>query len=99
MPGPGGFGNRPRPGQILPVMMQERLGLNADQKSQLQDLQKEVDAKMAKILTSDQQKQLKDMQNEFGPGGGRQGRRGPGGRGGPPDGGPGGPGGQGGPDR
>jgi hypothetical protein len=90
--GPGGFGARPQPGQILPVMMQERLGLSVEQKAQLQNLQKDVDAKLSKILTADQQKQLKDMPNDFGPPGGRGGR----GRGGPPGGGPGGPGGPGG---
>jgi Ca2+-binding EF-hand superfamily protein len=86
--GPGGFGGPPRPGQILPAFMQDELNLNADQKKQLNDLQKEVDARMAKILTSEQKKQLDDMR--MGPGG--PGGRGPGGgrggRGGPPDGGP-----------
>jgi Spy/CpxP family protein refolding chaperone len=70
----------PQPGQILPAMVQERLSLSADQKSQLQELQKEVDAKMSKILTSDQQKQLKDIQTDVGASG-RGGRR----RGGPPE--------------
>ena len=93
--GPGGFGGQPQPGQIMPIFMQERLGLTAEQKSKVQDLQKEVDGKMATILTSDQKSQLKEMQNEFGPLG--RGGRGPGGRGGPPGGGPGrGPGGPGG---
>lgn len=101
MRGPGGFGARPQPGQILPVMVQDRLGLSAEQKTEMQALQKDVDAKMAKILTADQQKQLKELQNDFGPPGGRgrggPGRGGPGGRGGPPGGDPDGP--QGGPDR
>jgi hypothetical protein len=99
--GPGGMGRPPQPGQILPAPMQERLNLSADQKSQLQELQKDVDAKMDKILTSEQKKQLKDMLNDFGPGGrGGRGRGGPGGRGGRggPPGGPGGdPDGRGGP--
>ena len=96
--GPGGAGGPPQPGQIMPAFVQERLNLTDDQKSQLKDLQKNVDDKLGTILTSEQKKQLKDMQNEGGPGvrGGR-GRGGPGGRGGPP-GGPGGdPDGRGGP--
>jgi EF hand len=96
--GPGGFGGPPQPGQIMPIFMQERLGLSADQKSKVQELQKEVDGKMAKILTSEQKSQLKEMADDFGPpGGGGRGPGGPGGRGGPPGGGPGrGPGGPGG---
>ncbi len=103
--GPGGFGGPPQPGQIMPAFMQEMLGLTADQKSRVQTLQKEVDGKLAKILTDEQKKQLKEMQNDFGPGG-RSGRGrggppggGPGGRGGPPGGGPGGAGQGGPPDR
>ena len=63
--------------------------LTDDQKKQLDALQKDVDAKLAKILTEDQKKQLKGMREGFGP-------RGPGGRG-PGDRGPGdrGPGGRG----
>lgn len=106
--GPGGFGGPPQPGQIMPAFMQEMLGLTADQKSRVQTLQKEVDGKLAKILTDEQKKQLKEMQSDFGPGGpgGRGGRGrggppggGPGGRGGPPGGGPGGAGQGGPPDR
>ncbi len=87
--GPGGFGGRgpggpPRPAQVLPPFLQERLELTAEQKKQLDALQKEVDAKLDKILTAEQKKQLKEMREGFGPGG-----RGPGGRG------PGGPGGRG----
>jgi hypothetical protein len=87
--GPGGFGGPPQPGQIMPPFVQERLNLTADQKKQLADLQKEVDGKLAKILTDEQKKQLQEMQRGFGRGG-----RGPGGPGGPggrgPRGGPGG---------
>jgi Spy/CpxP family protein refolding chaperone len=73
--GPGGFA---QPGQILAPFVQDQLKLTADQKKKLEELQKEVDGKLDKILTDDQKKQLKDM------------RPGPG-RGGPPGGGPGGP--------
>jgi hypothetical protein len=60
---PWGFGGPPQPGQILPDRLQETLKLTDDQKKQVADLQKEVDAKLAKILTADQQKQLKEMRN------------------------------------
>ncbi len=87
-PGPGGsggFGGPPQPGQILPDRLQEMLKLTDEQKKQVADLQKDVDAKLAKILTEDQQKQLKEMRNRRPP---RRGDNGPG-----PDGpGPGGPG-------
>jgi len=97
--GPGGFGpggpgggGPPRMGQILPGFMQQRLNLTAAQRKQVADLQKEVDAKLAKILSAEQNEQLKEMQ-ERGPGGGPPGFGGPGGPGGPPPGGfpPGGP--------
>jgi hypothetical protein len=83
--GPGGpmmGGPPPRPGTVLPTMLQDRLNLTADQKAQLSDLQKDVDARLAKILTDDQKAQLQEMRPpRGGPGGG-----GPGGPfgGGPP---------------
>jgi hypothetical protein len=55
------------------------LNLTADQTKQLDDLQKEVDEKLAKILTDDQKKQLQEMRNRGGPGGGFAGRGGDGG--------------------
>ena len=92
--GPGGPGGpmmgMPRPGEILPQMFQQRLNLSDEQKEQVAALQKDVDAKLAKILTEDQAKQLKEMRDR------RPGRGGPGGPGGPGRGGPGGPGGPGG---
>jgi hypothetical protein len=85
--GPGGRGGRgpggpPRPGLILPPFAQDRLELTDEQKKQVESLQKEVDAKLDKILTVEQKKQLKEMRPGPGPGG--PGGRGPGGRGGPP---------------
>lgn len=88
--GRGGMGGRPQPGQVLPAFMQDNLKLSADQKKQLDGLQKEVDLKLAKILTDEQKAQLKQMSEGMGRPGG-PGGRGPGGRG------PGGPGGPGGP--
>jgi Spy/CpxP family protein refolding chaperone len=85
--GPGGPGGRfmgapPRPGEILPGMLRQRLQLTAQQRTQVDALQKEVDGKLAKILNADQKEQLAEMR-----------QRGPGGPppGGPPDGGPDGP--------
>jgi hypothetical protein len=73
-----------RPGEVLPQGLRQRLQLTADQRSQLDALQKDVDARLAKILTSAQQTQLREMRGPGGPGFGP----GPGGFG-PPGGGPG----------
>ena len=73
----------PVPGQPLGKSDQDRLKLTPAQKKQLADLQKEIDADLAKILTEAQRKQLKqfqDMAKGFGGGGP------PGGFGGPPGG-------------
>jgi outer membrane protein assembly factor BamB len=75
--GRGGFGGLPQPGQVLPPSLQGRLGLTAEQKKRLEELQKEVDGKLAKALTDEQKKQLKEMRDGFGQGGRRGG--GPGG--------------------
>jgi hypothetical protein len=95
--GPGGMGPPPRPGDILPAFLRRNLRLTAAQNKQLDDLQKDVDAKVEKILNEDQRKQLKAMRQRGpggmfgGPGGGPPPGGGPGfGRGqrpgGPPDG-------------
>lgn len=85
---PGGFGGPPpmRPGEVLPAMFRQALRLNDEQKSQLDTLQAEVNARLEKIVTDAQRAQLKDMSNR-GPGG-FGGPTGPGGFGGPPPGGP-----------
>ena len=70
-------------------MLQERLNLTDEQRTQVADLQKEVDEKLAKILTEDQRRELQALR-ERGPGGPPGG--GFGRPGGPPGGGPGGPG-------
>jgi Spy/CpxP family protein refolding chaperone len=67
----GGFGGRATPpGTILSTATQDTLKLTADQKKELEVIQKEVDAKLAKLLTADQLKQMKDMATPRGPGGG-----------------------------
>lgn len=87
MGGPGGFGGpmggRPKPGEVLPAMLRNRLKLTADQQVQLDELQRDVDARMAKILTDSQKAQIKQMSARGpdgpSPGGGRPGPGGPGG--------------------
>jgi Spy/CpxP family protein refolding chaperone len=78
--GGGGFGGFGRPGQILPPNLQDTLKLTDEQKKQVEELQKETEAKLQKILTEEQNKQLKDLQS--GPRRGGLGGRGPGGPGG-----------------
>jgi hypothetical protein len=68
--GKGGFGKGPggppQPGQILAPFLQEMLQLTADQKQQLDTLQKDVDVRLGKILTDAQRQQLRELQ-ERGP--------------------------------
>jgi EF hand len=84
---PGGFMmGMGRPGEILSRMLQDRLKFTPQQRTELEDLQKEVDAKLDKILSAEQKTQLKQLR-ERGPGGfGPRGGGPPGGRGfgGPP---------------
>lgn len=100
--GPGGFrqggqgpsGPPPRPGQVLPPPILELLDLNEEQLQQYELLQKEVDERLAKILTEEQRRLLHELPNRGprgfggpgGPGFGRQGGFGP-----PPGGEPGAP--------
>jgi hypothetical protein len=90
MGGPGGFFRFPPPGELVPPPAQDALQLTDAQRKQLAELQKEVDAKVEKLLTEEQRKQLKEMK-ERGPGG--PGGFGPPGGFGGPGGRPGGPGG------
>jgi hypothetical protein len=61
-----GFKGGPQPGQILPMFMQDQLNLTDTQRKQIGDLQKDVDAKLDKILTTEQRAQMRGM---TGPGG------------------------------
>jgi hypothetical protein len=92
--GPGGFGGPGGrgpggPGRIIPPGLEQMLNLTPEQQTQVEELQKDVNAKLAKILTPEQSRQLQEFRGRGG--------RGPGGFGGP-GGGPGGFGGPGGPD-
>ncbi len=89
-----GMGPMAPPGQIIATATQITLKPTGEQKTQLADLQKTVDAGLEKALTADQKERLKQIKADFargGPGGGGP-RGGPGG-GGPPGGGGGGQGG------
>jgi Spy/CpxP family protein refolding chaperone len=80
----GGFGAPSIPGNIFSTAIQNTLKLTDDQKKELEQIQKEVDEKLAKMLTEDQKKQLKDIQDRpaggfggFGGGGGGRPMRNP----------------------
>ena len=67
-PPPGGPGMGPfRPGEVLSAMIRQRLQLAPEQEQQLDELQNDVDAKLAKILNDEQKAQLKAMRDR-GPG-------------------------------
>ncbi|HWY86306.1 MAG TPA: aryl-sulfate sulfotransferase [Gemmataceae bacterium] len=81
--GPGGFGAPPQPGQIMSPFLQAALKLADNQKKQVEDLQKDTDAKLDTLLADEQKTRLKDMRaGGFGPGGPGGGFGGPGGPGG-----------------
>jgi hypothetical protein len=86
---PGGRFEPPKPGEVLPGLVQQRLKLTAEQKKELAAFQKDVDAKLEKILTADQRKSLQEMRERpaAGPAGSFGGPGGfPGGGFGPPGG-------------
>jgi hypothetical protein len=95
------FSKFPAPGEFLSKYKKDKLKLTDDQAKEMAALQKDIDAKVDKILTDDQKQKIEEQKaRPFGgvqPGGGGPGGPGPGpgGPGGPP--GPGGPGGAGGP--
>lgn len=59
--GPGGGGAQGLAGPNSPPSFLDALTLSADQKSQLDTLQKELENKLAKVLNEDQNRQLKDI--------------------------------------
>ncbi len=68
--GPGGLGP-PRIGEVMPGPVQDRLKLRVEQKRQMAELQKEVEAKIQKVLTAEQfaeWKKLREGRPGFGPG-------------------------------
>jgi hypothetical protein len=55
-------GSATQPGKLLSPAQQDTLKLSAEQKTRLQEIQKEVEAKLATLLTEEQRKQLAAMQ-------------------------------------
>ncbi|HEV2949044.1 MAG TPA: aryl-sulfate sulfotransferase [Gemmataceae bacterium] len=71
--GAGGPNAAPQAIRVLPPSVERLLKITPEQKKVAEELQKEADARLAKILTADQAKQLKDINsvfvNAWGPGG------------------------------
>jgi Arylsulfotransferase (ASST) len=65
-PGPPPFGGPPKLGQILPPFLQGVLNLTAEQKDQLATAEKEMAAKLAKVLTDNQKKLFEEKPLGFG---------------------------------
>ena len=59
---PGGFARPPQPGQVLTPIVREFLGISPEQASKLDEVQREVDGRLGKLLRADQQRQLKEPQ-------------------------------------
>jgi len=70
--GPGGSMGRgprpPQPGQVLSPRTQELLLLSTAQKAEIAAFQKEVDTRLAKILTDEQKLRLREMRDHAGDG-------------------------------
>jgi Spy/CpxP family protein refolding chaperone len=66
--GPGGGRGGMQPGRVLPAFAADALNLTADQRKQVDDLQKEVDGRLEKILTPEQRRQFQELRDR-GPGG------------------------------
>jgi Spy/CpxP family protein refolding chaperone len=60
MAGPGGFAAPPQPGQVMTPIARDLLGVSQEQRKQLDEIQEDVDAALAKLLIADQSKQLKE---------------------------------------
>jgi spore coat protein H len=67
--GPRPGGPPPRPGELLPQPLQDALRLTDEQKRKFAELQKEVDAKVEKLLTEDQKALFKRIREGGPPGG------------------------------
>jgi hypothetical protein len=61
-PAPGGAAGAAHPGKIFSAAQQETLKLSTQQKQRLQEIQKEIDTKLATLLTEAQKMQLQAMQ-------------------------------------
>lgn len=65
-PGGGRFPPPPKLGEILPDFAQNELRLTEKQKKQIAEIQKEVNAKLERLLTEEQRKMLKEMRERRG---------------------------------
>src|SRR5262249_21862037 len=61
-PGPAGPGNPAHPGKIFSATQQDALKLSPGQRKRLEEIQKEIDTRLATLLTEEQKKQLQAMQ-------------------------------------
>ncbi len=64
--GPGGPGGPPRPSDVLPFFLRDRLDLSKDQRKDLDAFQKEVDDTLQSTLNEDQRKRFTERRG-FGP--------------------------------
>jgi Arylsulfotransferase (ASST) len=69
MPGPGGFGPPPQPGQVMTPIVRDLLAVSSEQRNQLDEIQKDVEAHLDKLLTAEQKRQLKAPPETPSPGG------------------------------
>jgi hypothetical protein len=60
-PRPGGSGNPAHPGKIFSPAQQDTLKLSSEQRKRLEEIQKEIDTRLATLLTEEQKKQLQAM--------------------------------------
>jgi len=68
--GPGGSGGGGPLGMALPPFAADQLRLTDEQRRQVAELQKEVEARLEKILTASQKERLREMRGPGGPPGG-----------------------------
>jgi hypothetical protein len=62
---PGGLANPPRPGEIMPQFLKDRLTMPPEQQKKLQELQQHADTMLDTILDRAQKVQLKEMRDSF----------------------------------
>ena len=70
------FGAPPPPGQIMSPVAGDMLAISSEQRMHLDEIQKDIDARLDKLLTADQKKQATEWPRDPG-GDGRSGRRNP----------------------
>jgi hypothetical protein len=61
-------GTPPKPGEIMPPIAGEMLEISAEQRKQLDEIQKDIDAHLDKLLTADQKKQAREWPKASGGG-------------------------------